>query len=161
MYNLTVDETWSGTPMKMSKRYKWTLHINMMEYKGKITSESSYNSPEEAIEDYKKICGCDEFLGSIQLSEQHIFKDMSKEKDTMPEEMRKIINDFFGNKDRLKAEWDLCNTQYVEARETLNNRDATHLHRLDVKRVTDYWVRRKQALERVLDKETLENFKKS
>ena len=69
MFKLSVIETWVGTPMKMTKKYVWELHISMQEYSGTLKSACVYNSPEEAIEDYKTICGCDDFLGSIHLTE--------------------------------------------------------------------------------------------
>lgn len=86
---------------------------------------------------------------------------MNQKKDTMPKEMRDIVTDFFGNTDRLKSEWDLCNEQYALARETLNNRDATQQHRMEIRKVTDYWVRRKQALSHVLSKDLIEKFSES
>jgi hypothetical protein len=86
---------------------------------------------------------------------------MNQTKDTMPKEMRAVVTDFFGNLDRLKAEWDLCNAQYSKARETLNIREAIQAHRLEVRKITDYWIRRKQALENSLGKEIVEKFKKS
>lgn len=65
MNKLTVYEVWSGTPMKMHKRYAWKISINMVEYTGEIQSTCTYDSPEAAMEDYQKICGCDEVLHSI------------------------------------------------------------------------------------------------
>lgn len=84
---------------------------------------------------------------------------MAKKKDTMSPEMRKIHTDFYGNVDRLKGEWELCNAQYAEAMDTLSNGDVIFEDRLEIRKITDYWVRRRQALERSLSKEIIDKIK--
>ena len=85
---------------------------------------------------------------------------MPNKKNTMPDEMRKIHNDFYGNLDRLKGEWELCNSQYKEAMSTLKNEGAVFDDRLAIRKITDYWIRRRQALERTLPSEILAKIKK-
>lgn len=85
---------------------------------------------------------------------------MAKIKDTMTPEMRQAHTDFYGNVDRLKGEWELCNAQYKEVMDTLKTESATFEDRMEIRKITDYWVRRRQALERALPDEVLTQFKK-
>jgi len=74
---------------------------------------------------------------------------MSKQETKTPE-MLKAYNDFYGNVDRLKGEIELCNAQYKEVMSTLKDSNATFDDRMEMRKITDYWVRRRQALERCL-----------
>ena len=78
----------------------------------------------------------------------------------MTDEMKELYKDFFGNMDRLKGEWQLCNEQYNNAKTILEKNQSTMKARLEIRKITDYWIRRRQALERVFDADTIESFKK-
>lgn len=75
---------------------------------------------------------------------------MAKKTETKTPEMLKVYNDFYGNIDRLKSEIELCNSQYKEVMSTLKSTSASFNDRMDMRKITDYWVRRRQALERSL-----------
>jgi hypothetical protein len=75
---------------------------------------------------------------------------MTKHIETKSPAMLKIYNDFYGNIDRLKSEIELCKSQYKEVMSTLKDKNATFNDRMEMRKITDYWVRRRQALERCL-----------
>lgn len=81
-------------------------------------------------------------------------------KDTMTPEMRQAYNDFYGNVERLRGEWELCNTQYKEVMSTMKGDKVLFNDRMTLRKITDYWVRRRQALERSLPPEILKQIKK-
>lgn len=76
----------------------------------------------------------------------------------MTDEMKSVYNDFFGSFDRLKQEWQLCNSQYLEAKSILEKNQSTFKARMEIRRISDYWIRRRQALERIFDPETIKKF---
>lgn len=78
----------------------------------------------------------------------------------MPKEMRDTYNEFFGNKERLEGEWNLCCDQYDVAKKQSLTKEATFDARMMVRKVSNYWNNRKLALERVLEKRELDEFKK-
>lgn len=80
-------------------------------------------------------------------------------KETKSPAMLKVYNDFYGNIDRLKSEIELCNSQYKEVMDTLKNDNIIFNDRLDMRKITDYWIRRKQALENSLPEDILEKIK--
>lgn len=75
---------------------------------------------------------------------------MTKHIETKSPAMLKVYNDFYGNIDRLKSEIELCKAQYKEVMSTLKDENATFNDRMAMRKITDYWVRRRQALERCL-----------
>jgi hypothetical protein len=80
---------------------------------------------------------------------------MAKNKETKSPEMLKAYNDFYGNIDRLKGEIELCKAQYKDVMSTLKDDGATFGDRMEMRKITDYWVRRRQALERSLPEDIL------
>lgn len=80
---------------------------------------------------------------------------MTKKPETKTPEMLKAYTDFYGNVDRLKGEIELCNTQYKEVMSTLKAEGPTFNDRMEMRTITDYWVRRRQALERCLPEDIL------
>lgn len=66
MNDFSIISEWSGSPMKLVEKFRWRVKIARLEYAGYLTSTSLYDSPEEAREDFDKICGCDEFLHSTK-----------------------------------------------------------------------------------------------
>ena len=71
----------------------------------------------------------------------------------MPKAMQPIYDDFYGNEQRLKDEWDLCTQQYKQALELAMSDQGTVYHRLAVRKVSDYWKKRRNALESSLPEE--------
>lgn len=78
----------------------------------------------------------------------------------MPPQMKSVYDGFYGDMARLRAEWKLCDSQYKEAIELVTSKDGDFNSRNAVRNVSDYWMRRRQALERVLPSDIIESFKK-
>lgn len=73
----------------------------------------------------------------------------------MTDEMQSLYKDFFGDVERLKGELNLCITQYNNAKTILEKNQSTFKARMEIRRISDYWFRRRQALERIFDPEML------
>lgn len=73
-----------------------------------------------------------------------------KTQESKTAEMLKVYNDFYGNISRLKSELDLCKSQYNEVMLTLKSEGGTFNDRMDMRKISDYWIRRRQALERCI-----------
>lgn len=78
----------------------------------------------------------------------------------MTPDMKSVYSDFYGNMERLKAEWKLCDSQYTSVLALAMSKDGDLKARQSIRKISDYWIRRRQALERSISKEILESFKK-
>lgn len=78
----------------------------------------------------------------------------------MPPDARAIYDGFYGDLNKLKGEWLLCESQYRQAISFVQNKDIDYNTRTTIRNISDYWVRRRQALERVLPEDILQSFKK-
>lgn len=78
----------------------------------------------------------------------------------MPPHMKSVYDGFYGDMNRLKSEWKLCESQYREAINLVTSKDGDFASRSALRNVSDYWMRRRQALERVLPKDIIDSFKK-
>jgi len=78
----------------------------------------------------------------------------------MPPDARAIYDGFYGSLDKLKGEWLLCQSQYSQAIAFVQNKEIDYNTRTIMRNVSDYWIRRRQALERVLPDDILQSFKK-
>lgn len=78
----------------------------------------------------------------------------------LPADARAIYDGFYGDLAKLKNEWLLCNAQYTQAISFVQNKQIDYNTRTIMRNVSDYWIRRRQALERVLPEDILQSFKK-
>lgn len=78
----------------------------------------------------------------------------------LPADARSIYDGFYGDLGKLKNEWLLCNTQYTQAISFVTNKQIDYNTRTIMRNISDYWIRRRQSLERVLPADILESFKK-
>lgn len=78
----------------------------------------------------------------------------------LPADARAIYDGFYGDLAKLKNEWLLCNSQYTQAISFVQNKQIDYNTRIIMRNVSDYWIRRRQALERVLPEDILQSFKK-
>ncbi len=78
----------------------------------------------------------------------------------MPKAMSSLYDDFYGNTERLKSEWQLCTQQYKTAMEQAMSEQGTVYHRLTIRKITDYWKKRRNALEAALPEDVVEQFRK-
>jgi hypothetical protein len=65
----------------------------------------------------------------------------------MPRTMIPLYEDFYSNEQRLKDEWELCTQQYRQSLELAMSEQGTVYHRLAVRKISDYWKKRRNALE--------------
>jgi hypothetical protein len=79
----------------------------------------------------------------------------------LPEPMKAAIVDFFGNEERLHKEWLLCNREYRSNLTLSQFSGATFDQKLPVKKLADYWSRRKVALESALPAEVIASWKEA
>jgi len=78
----------------------------------------------------------------------------------MTPEAKQFYMDFHGNRSRLKAEWELCNTQYNKAVALYSSKDATKQYvRSPLRKIADYWSHRRNALESIVKPEEVEEWK--
>lgn len=66
---LIIHETWTGTPMKVEKKYCWKIVMESSLYAGKFISNHLYDSPEDATTAFYEICKTDPIFMSIKLDE--------------------------------------------------------------------------------------------
>lgn len=78
----------------------------------------------------------------------------------LPADARAIYDGFYGNLEKLKNEWLLCNSQYTQAISFIKNKEVDYNTRSVMRNISDYGIRRRQSLERVLPPDILESFKK-
>lgn len=73
-------------------------------------------------------------------------------KKSFTDEQRAIYDEMLGNTDKLKAEWFLCNRMYAKAAAVVNDKKTGPEVRIVLRNATtDYWSRRRLALERMLE----------
>jgi hypothetical protein len=82
-------------------------------------------------------------------------KDPSK---TMSPEMKTVYDDFYANAERLRSEWNLCNQQYQATIGFTQGKEQDWEAHMAIRRISDYWIRRRTALERAIPKDLLESF---
>ena len=85
-------------------------------------------------------------------------KDPSK---NMTPEMKAVYDDFYSNAERLRPEWNLCTQQYEAVVKFATSEEQDWESHMAIRRISDYWMRRRTALERAIPKDLLESFKKS
>lgn len=67
-------------------------------------------------------------------------------------EQRAIYDEMLSDTVKLKAEWFLCNRMYAKAAKVVNDKDTGPDVRIVLRNATtDYWSRRRLALERMLE----------
>lgn len=82
-------------------------------------------------------------------------KDPSK---NMTPEMKAVYDDFYANAERLRSEWNLCNQQYNATVKFATGEDQNWEAHMAIRRISDYWMRRRTALERAIPKDMLQSF---
>jgi len=85
-------------------------------------------------------------------------KDPSK---TMTPEMKAVYDDFYANAERLRGEWNLCNQQYQATVGFTKGEDQDWEAHLAIRRISDYWNRRRTALERAIPADLLKSFQEN
>ena len=79
-------------------------------------------------------------------------KKIEKIKASFTDEQYALYNVLLGDKDKLKAEWFLCRRMYDQAAAVIKTRETgPEVRLLLMKASTDYWSRRRLALERTLE----------
>jgi len=85
-------------------------------------------------------------------------KDPSK---NMTPEMKAVYDDFYSNAERLRSEWNLCTRQYEATLKFTTGEDQDWESHIAIRRISDYWMRRRNALERAVPVDLLESFKQT
>jgi len=79
-------------------------------------------------------------------------KKIEKIKASFTDEQYALYNVLFGDMDKLKAEWMLCRRMYDQAAAVIRAKETgPEVRLLLMKASTDYWSRRRLALERTLE----------
>lgn len=79
-------------------------------------------------------------------------KNLEKIKASFTDEQQNLYNILLGDKEKLKAEWFLCRRMYDSANVVLKAKEIGYEVRAVLKSAsTDYWSRRRLALERSLE----------
>lgn len=73
-------------------------------------------------------------------------------KRSFTEEQQKVYNVMLGDPAKLKADWMGCRQQYMNAMKVINSKDTGPEVRLLLRNISDYWDRRKKAMERLLER---------
>lgn len=76
----------------------------------------------------------------------------------MTPEMKVVYDDFYSNAERLRSEWNLCTQQYDATVKFSTGEDQDWDSHLSIRKISDYWIRRRNALERALPKHLLKSF---
>jgi len=76
--------------------------------------------------------------------------------DGMTESMREVYDDLYGDPEYIENEWKYCLLQYQRAKREAFNPKANFESRMVIRKIATYWDSRKKALEKVLDKKSLE-----
>lgn len=66
------------------------------------------------------------------------------------EEQAAVYNAMLGDEHKLKADWTGCKKMYADAIKVINDKSTGPEVRLLLREVSDYWNRRKLAMERLL-----------
>lgn len=72
-------------------------------------------------------------------------------KRSLTEDQQKVYDVLLGNIERLKSDWNGCRMRYDEAYKVINDPSTGPKVRLFLKNIATYWVRRKQAMESMLE----------
>jgi hypothetical protein len=79
-------------------------------------------------------------------------KKIEKIKASFTDEQYNLYNVLLGDKDKLKAEWMLCRRMYDQAVAIIKAKETgPEVRLLLMKASTDYWSRRRLALERTME----------
>ena len=79
-------------------------------------------------------------------------KKIEKIKASFTDEQHNLYNILLGDKEKLKAEWMLCRRMYDQAAAVIKAKETgPEVRLLLMKASTDYWNRRRLALERTLE----------
>jgi hypothetical protein len=79
-------------------------------------------------------------------------KKIEKIKASFTDEQNNLYNILLGDKEKLKAEWMLCRRMYDQAAAVIKAKETgIEVMMLLMKASTDYWNRRRLALERTLE----------
>jgi hypothetical protein len=79
-------------------------------------------------------------------------KKIEKIKASFTDEQHNLYNILLGDKEKLKAEWMLCRRMYDQASAIIKAKETgPEVRLLLMKASTDYWSRRRLALERTLE----------
>ena len=78
-------------------------------------------------------------------------KKIEKIKASFTDEQNSLYNILLGDKEKLKAEWMLCRRMYDQAAAIKAKETGPEVRLLLMKASTDYWSRRRLALERTLE----------
>jgi len=77
----------------------------------------------------------------------------------MTTEMREVYNDFYGDKEYLENEWNYCMLNYERAIKQSLVTGVTFNARMSIRKIATYWLNRKNALEKILDSDTIQQYK--
>ena len=79
-------------------------------------------------------------------------KKIEKIKSSFTDEQYALYNVLLGDREKLKAEWMLCRRMYDQAAAVIKAKETgPEVRLLLMKASTDYWSRRRLALERTLE----------
>jgi len=78
---------------------------------------------------------------------------------SMSDAMQEVYNDFYGDPDFIKNEWEYCSLQYKRAINQSFSKTADFESRMTIKRISTYWKSRLKALENALDSKLIEQLK--
>lgn len=79
-------------------------------------------------------------------------KKIEKIKASFTDEQQELYNILLGDPEKLKAEWFLCRNMYDRAKTVIGAKETgPEVRLLLMKASTDYWSRRRLALERTLE----------
>ena len=73
-------------------------------------------------------------------------------KKSFSDEQKKVYDLLMGDMSKLEAEWKMCRKVYNDAMKVINDKDIGPEVRLLLRTVSDYWNRRRLALERTLER---------
>lgn len=68
------------------------------------------------------------------------------------DEQKKIYDVMLGDENKLRADWMGCRAQYSKAMEVIGAKDTGPEIRLFLRNISDYWDRRRKAMERLLER---------
>lgn len=77
---------------------------------------------------------------------------ISKIIESFTEEQAAVYNAMLGDKKKLKADWDGCRKMYDDAAKVIADPKCGPEVRLLLRNITDYWNRRRLAMERLLER---------
>ena len=79
-------------------------------------------------------------------------KKLEQIKKSFTEEQQKLYDILMGDNEKLHAEWLLCRRMYDSANDVIRDKDTGPEVRMVLKKAsTDYWDRRRLALERTME----------